>query len=99
MRMISYPTNYRFVNHHYNRDITPEYYDFLQDIPLVDEKAIGTSEYRTFLDAQPWIGNQTRRGIRPKYPKLSETYDLSGFEWWDSPMQTQLDSLYEKDGL
>ena len=43
--MISYPTNYRFANDHDNRDITPEYYDFLQDIPLVDEKAIGTAPF------------------------------------------------------
>ena len=34
---------------HDNRDITPEYYDFLQDVPLVDEKAMGVSEYRSFL--------------------------------------------------
>ena len=94
--MISYPTNYSFANVHYNRDITSEYYDFLQDIPLVDEKAIGTGEYRTFLERTlDWESNE---GIRPKYPKLSEMYDLSGFEWWDS-VQTQLDSLYEKDGL
>ena len=94
--MISYPTNYRFANGRDNRDITPEYYDFLQDIPLVDEKAIGTGEYSTFLEhTLDWESN---KGIGPKYPKLSETYDLSGFEWWDS-VQTQLDSLYEKDGL
>ena len=94
--MISYPTNYRSANHPDNRDITPEYYDFLQDIPLVDEKAIGTGEYRTFLERTlDWESN---KGIEAKYPKLSETYDLSGFEWWDS-VQTQLDSLYEKDGL
>ena len=47
--MMSYPTNYRVVNGHENRDITPEYYDFLQGIPLVNEKAIGTDSYRWFL--------------------------------------------------
>ena len=47
--MMAYPTNYRVVNGRENRDITPEYYDFLQGIPLVDEKAIGTDSYRWFL--------------------------------------------------
>ena len=47
--MISYPTNYRFANGHDNRDLPPKYYDFLQEIPLVDEKAIGTMDYHTFL--------------------------------------------------
>ena len=47
--MMAYPTNYRVVNGHENREITPEYYDFLQGIPLVDEKAIGTDSYRWFL--------------------------------------------------
>ena len=47
--MISYPTNYRFANDHENRDLPPDYYDFLQGIPLVDEKAIGTMDYHTFL--------------------------------------------------
>ena len=47
--LISYPTNYRFANRHENREIPPEYYDFLQEIPLVDEKAIGVGTYHTFL--------------------------------------------------
>ena len=47
--MMAYPTNYRVVNGHENGDITPEYYDFLQEISLVDEKAIGTDSYRWFL--------------------------------------------------
>ncbi len=47
--MMAYPTNYRVVNGHENRDITPEYYDFLQEIPLVNEKAIGSDSYRWFL--------------------------------------------------
>ena len=47
--MISYPTNYRFANGQDNRDLPPKYYDFLQEIPLVDEKAIGTMDYHTFL--------------------------------------------------
>ena len=92
--MISYPTNYRFANGHDNRDITPEYYDFLQDIPLVDENAIGTSEYRTFLTRTlDWELDKEK----PKPLTLSEMYDFSGLELSDAA-QTQLDSLYEKDG-
>ena len=48
--LISYPTNYYFANGEYNSDLPPKYYDFLQEIPLVDEKAIGTMDYRTFLE-------------------------------------------------
>ena len=48
--MISYPTNYYFANGHGNIDLPPKYYDFLQEIPLVDEQAIGTMDYRTFLE-------------------------------------------------
>ena len=48
--LISYPTNYYFANGEDNRDLPPKYYDFLQEIPLVDEKAIGTMDYRTFLE-------------------------------------------------
>ena len=48
--MISYPTNYYFANGQTNRDLPSKYYDFLQEIPLVDEQAIGTMDYRTFLE-------------------------------------------------
>ena len=48
--MISYPTNYWFANGHNNRNIPPEYYDFLEEIPLGDEKAIGVGSYHTFLE-------------------------------------------------
>ena len=37
-RMISYPEQYGLANGRKNRNITPEYYDFLQEVPLVDEK-------------------------------------------------------------
>ena len=47
--MISYPTNYRFANGRRNRDVTPEFYDFLEEIPLVAEKAMGVGGYHTFL--------------------------------------------------
>lgn len=92
--MISYPMNYSFANGHDNRDITPDYYNFLQDIPLVDENAIGTSEYRTFLTRTlDWELDKER--FNP--PTLSEMYDFSGLELSDAD-QTQLDSLYEKEG-
>ena len=92
--MISYPTDYRLANGRDNRDITPEYYDFLQDIPLVDEKAIGTSEYRTFLTRTlDWeLDKEWHKPLT-----LSEMYDFSGLELSDSA-QTQLDSLYEREG-
>ena len=48
--LISYPTEYYFANGQANSDLPPKYYDFLQEIPLVDEKAIGTMDYRTFLE-------------------------------------------------
>ena len=48
--MISYPTEYRFANGEDNSDLPPKYYDFLQEVPLVDEQAIGTMDYRTFLE-------------------------------------------------
>ena len=33
IRMVDYPSRYRFANGRENRDITPEYYDFLQEFP------------------------------------------------------------------
>ena len=95
MRMISYPTNYRFANGYENRDISPGYYDFLQEIPLADDKAIGTMGYRTFLvRTLDWEDEASRPS---KWPKFSETFDLSGLEMSDET-QARLDSLYEKEG-
>ena len=62
--LISYPTNYRFANHHENREIPPEYYDFLQEIPLVNEKAIGVGTYHTFL-----VRTLDWESERPKPPR------------------------------
>ena len=93
--MISYPMNYQAFNGHWNRHILPEYFDFLEEIPLGAEKAIGVRDYRKFLDRTlRWESNE---GFRPKYPKLSEMYDLVELGLADS-VQTRLDSLYEKDG-
>ena len=90
-RMVDYPTSYRFANKRKNRDITPEYYDFLQEFPLVDEKAIGVRHYRGFVERT--LGWEEH----DHDPKLSERYDLSGLELSEET-QAQLDSLYEKDG-
>ena len=95
--MISYPTNYRFANRRRNREITPEYYDFLQEIPLADEKAIGTMhmEYPIFLERT--FSREYQKGFESRLLKLSERYDLSSLELSEET-QAQLDSLYEKDG-
>ena len=92
IRMVDYPSRYRFANGRENRDITPEYYDFLQEFPLVDEKAIGIGQYRWFLER-----TLDRDRDRDHDPKLSKIHDLSGLELSEET-QAQLDSLYEKDG-
>ena len=96
-RMISYPTDYRFANRRRNREITPEYYDFLQEIPLADEKAIGTMhmEYPIFLERT--FSREYQKDFESRLLKLSERYDLSGLELSEET-RAQLDSLYEKDG-
>ena len=76
--MISYPTEYRFANGHDNREITPEYYDFLKKIPLVNEKAIGVGNYRVFLDRT--LGWELELDKTPRPHRLSEIYDLSSLE-------------------
>ena len=91
-RMMSYPMSYRFANGRENRDITPEYHDFLQEFPLVDEKAIGVAQYRWFLERTLNWGED-----HDDNPKLSKMYDLSGLELSEET-QAQLDSLYERDG-
>ena len=94
--MISYPGNYRAVNGHYNEDIPPGYFDFLQEIPWVDENAIAIRDYRWFLDRTLyWESNE---GFEPKLPRLSDLYDLFELGLSDS-VQTRLDSLYRKDGV
>ena len=91
-RMISYPMNYRFANGHKNKDITPEYYDFLQEISLVEEKAIGVGSYHTFLvRTLDWL-DEASESFR--WPRLSEVYDLSDLALADET-QAQLDSMYQ----
>jgi len=94
-RMISYPMNYRFANGHKNRAITSEYYDFLQEISLVEEKAIGVGSYHTFLvRTLDWLDEESDSF---RWPRLSESYDLSDLALADE-IQARLDSLYEEDG-
>ena len=95
IRMVDYPTRYQFANGRENRDITPEYYDFLQEFPLVDEKAIGIAHYRWFLERT--LGWEYQKGFVERSLTLSERYDLSGSELSEET-HAQLDSLYEKDG-
>ena len=92
IRMVDYPSRYQFANGRENRDITPEYYDFLQEFPLVDEKAIGIGHYRWFLER-----TLDRDHDHDHAPKLSKIRDLSGLELSEET-QAQLDSLYEKEG-
>ena len=88
--MISYPTEYRFANGHDNREITQEYYDFLQEIPLVNEKAIGVGNYRTFLTRTlDWELDKAPRSSAP-----SEICALLGLALSEETV-VQLDSLYE----
>ena len=95
IRMVDYPTTYQFANGRENKNITPEYYDFLQEFPLVNEKAIGIAHYRRFLERT--LGWEYQKGFAERSPTLSERYDLSGLELSEET-HAQLDSLYEKEG-
>ncbi len=91
--MISYPTEYRRANGHDNREITPEYYDFLKKIPLVNEKAIGVGNYRVFLGRTlDWELDKAPRSSAP-----SEICAILGLALSEET-EAQLDSLYEKEG-
>ena len=75
------------------RAVPPAYYDFLQEIPLTDEKAIGVREYRWFvvntLDME--VKDMEAKSHRPS--KLADRYKLSGLGL--SPdIHAQLDSMY-----
>ncbi len=89
-RMISYPMNYWFANGHKNGDITPEYYDFQQEISLVKEKAIGVDNYHTFL-----VSNLDSELARESIPfRLYDMYDLSSLDLSEET-EAQLDSMYQ----
>ena len=48
-QLVSYPRTYEMQNGRENEAIPADYYDALDQIELVDEAAIGTTHYRTFL--------------------------------------------------
>ena len=99
--MISYPM-FAFRDGHWmrrfnvkpsdRRAVPPDYYDFLQEIPLMDEKAIGVQEYRWFvvnaLDLE--VDNE---GGEHRPSRLADRYKLSGLGL--SPaVHVRLDSMY-----
>ena len=89
-RMITYPAIYRRVNRGENRGITPEYYGFLGDVSLVDERAIGVQNYRPFLVQS--LDRELEEA--PPSTRLSDQYDFSRAGLSDSAA-ARLDSLYE----
>ena len=50
----SYPTDYMFANGNRNENLPADYHDALEQVDLVDEAAIGTTDYRTFLERNFW---------------------------------------------
>ena len=71
------------------RAVPPDYYDFLQEIPLIDETAIGVRGYRSFLVSALDL---EAKWDRP--PRLADRYKLSGLGL--SPaVHAQLDSMYD----
>ena len=73
----------------HRREVPPAYYDFLQEIPLIDEKAIGVQEYRRFL-----VNTLDLEAKLDGPPRLADRYKLSGLGL--SPtVHAQLDSMYD----
>ena len=107
-QMISYPM-FAFRDGHWmrrfnvkpseRRAVPPDYYDFLQEIPLIDEKAIGVQEYRWFvvnaLDLE--VDNaRALEGEEHRPSRLADRYKLSGLGL--SPaVHARLDSMYNAD--
>ena len=52
--IVSYPTDYMFANESRNKNLPANYHDALNQVDLVDEAAIGTADYRTFLERNFW---------------------------------------------
>ena len=73
----------------HRKEVPPDYYDFLQEIPLIDEKAIGVQEYRWFL-----VNTLDLEAKSDGPPRLADRYKLSGLGL--SPaIHAQLDSMYD----
>ena len=76
------------------REVPPDYYDFLQEIPLIDEKAIGVQEYRWFVVNALDLEVDNAEEDRPY--RLADRYKLSGLGL--SPaVHARLDSMYNAD--
>ena len=71
------------------RAVPPDYYDSLQEIPLIDEKAIGVGEYRRFL-----VNTLALEAKSDGLYRLSDRYKLSGLGLSES-VRTRLDSMYD----
>ncbi len=84
VRRASYDLSHR-------RAVPPGYYDFLQKIPLIDEKAIGVQEYRRFLVNTLALAFEAKSS---GLPRLSDTYKLSGLGLSES-VRTRLDSMHD----
>ena len=73
----------------HRREVPPNYYDFLQEIPLIDEKAIGVGEYRRFL-----VNTLALEAKPDGMPRLDDMYKLSGLGLSESVL-TRLDSMHD----
>ena len=72
------------------RAVPPDYYDFPQEIPLINEKAIGVGEYLRFLmNTLALEAKSDGSSLR-----LSDMYKLSGLGLSES-VRTRLDSMYD----
>jgi len=71
------------------REVPPDYYDFLQEIPLIDEQAIGVQMYRRFLEN---ILELAATSDRP--PRFADRYKLSGLGL-SLAVHARLDSMYD----
>ena len=101
--MISYPM-FAFRDGHWlrrfhvkpsdRREVPPDYYDFLQEIPLIDEKAIGVQEYRWFVVNA--LDLEVDNAEEDRSYRLADMYKLSGLGL--SPaVHARLDSMYNAD--
>ena len=74
------------------RAVPPDYYDFLQEIPLIDEKAIGVRGYRWFVENALGLEAQEMEAKR-RPSRLADRYKLSGLGLSEA-VHAQLDSMY-----
>ena len=99
--MISYPM-FAFRDGHWvrrfhvkpadRRAVPPDYYDFLQEVPLINEKAIGVIEYRWFVVNA--LDLEVDNAGEDRLDRLSDRYKLSGLGLSES-VHARLDSMYD----